>query len=120
MLDSVTLATTFMAFILLMAISSVFDMAPCASHPWNIVNIGESSWMLYRLLGTTQVSLNTSCENYAVVPSFSSISPYLSKTSCPRHNVKLHNYALMITTTTLGTCLWSRYPVLVIICELEY
>ena len=26
-------------------------------------------------------------------PSFSSISPYLCKTSCPKHNIKLHNYA---------------------------
>ena len=30
---------------------------------------------------------------------FPSISPYLCKTSCPKHNVKLHNYALTITTT---------------------
>ena len=52
-------------------------------------------------------------------PLFPSISPYLCKTSCPKHNVKLHNYALTITTTTRGTCLWSKYPVLVIICELE-
>ena len=59
------------------------------------------------------------CENYAVIPSFSSISPYLCKTSCPKHDIKLHNYALTITMTTHGTCLWSRYPVLVIICELE-
>ena len=59
------------------------------------------------------------CENYAVVPSFSSNSLYLCKTSCPKHNIKLHNYALTITTTTCGMCLWSRYPVLVIIRELE-
>ena len=26
-------------------------------------------------------------------PSFSSISPIYCKTSCPRHDVKLHNYA---------------------------
>ena len=52
-------------------------------------------------------------------PSFSSISPIYCKTSCPKHDVKLHNYALTITTTTRGTCLWSRYPVLVIIRELE-
>ena len=52
-------------------------------------------------------------------PSFSSISLIYCKTSCPKHNVKLHNYALTITTTTRGTCLWSRYPVLVIIRELE-
>ena len=50
---------------------------------------------------------------------FPSISLYLCKTSCPKHNIKLHNYALMITMTTCGTCLWSRYPVLVIIHELE-
>ena len=49
---------------------------------------------------------------------FPSISPYLCKTSCPKHDVKLHHYALTITTTTHGTCLWSRYPVLVIIHEL--
>ena len=52
---------------------------------------------------------------YAETPNF----PYLCKTSFPKHDVKLHNYALTITTTTRGTCLWSRYPVLVIICELE-
>ena len=52
-------------------------------------------------------------------PLFPSISLYLCKTSCPKHNIKLHNYALTITTTTHGTCLWSRYPVLVIIRELE-
>ena len=51
--------------------------------------------------------------------SFSSISPIYCKTSCPKHDVKLHNHALTITTTTRGTCLWSRYPVLVIIRELE-
>ena len=54
-----------------------------------------------------------------LLPSFSSISPIYCKTSCPKHDVKLHNYALMITTTTRGTCLRSRYPVLVIIRELE-
>ena len=54
-----------------------------------------------------------------LLPSFSSISPIYCKTSCPRHDIKLHNYALTITTTTCGTCLWSRYPVLVIIRELE-
>ena len=53
------------------------------------------------------------------LPSFSSISSIYCKTSCPKHNVKRHNYALTITTTTRGTCLWSRYPVLVIIRELE-
>ena len=53
------------------------------------------------------------------LPSFSSILPIYCKTSCPKHDVKLHNYALTITTTTRGTCLWSRYPVLVIIRELE-
>ena len=53
------------------------------------------------------------------LPSFSSISPIYCKTSCPKHDVKLHNYALTITTTTRGTCQWSRYPVLVIIRELE-
>ena len=52
-------------------------------------------------------------------PSFSSIFPIYCKTSCPRHDVKLHNYALTITTTTRGMCLWSTYPVLVIIRELE-
>ena len=45
--------------------------------------------------------------------------PIYCKTSCPKDDVKLHNYALSITTTTRGTCLWSRYPVLVIIRELE-
>ena len=53
------------------------------------------------------------------LPSFSSISPIYCKTSCPKHDVKRHNYALTITTTTRGTCLWSRYPVLVKIRELE-
>ena len=53
------------------------------------------------------------------LPSFSSISPIYCKTSCPKHDVKRHNYALTITTTTRGTCLWSKYPVLVIIRELE-
>ena len=56
------------------------------------------------------------CENYAVVPPFFLFN---CKTPCPKHDVKLHNYALTITTTTHGTCLWSRYPVLVIIRELE-
>ena len=53
------------------------------------------------------------------LPSFSSISPIYCKTTCPKHDVKRHNYALTTTTTTRGTCLWSRYPVLVIIRELE-
>ena len=53
------------------------------------------------------------------LPSLSSISPIYCKTSCPKHDVKRHNYALTITTTTRGTCLWSKYPVLVIIRELE-
>ena len=53
------------------------------------------------------------------LPSFSSIFLIYCKTSCSKHDVKLHNYALTITTTTRGTCLWSRYPVLVIIRELE-
>ena len=44
---------------------------------------------------------------------FSSISPYLCNTSCPKHKIKLHNYVLTITTTTHGMCLWSRYPVFV-------
>ena len=56
------------------------------------------------------------CRRYPLFPQF---LPIYCKTSCPKHDVKLHNYALTITTTTCGTCLWSRYPVLVIICELE-
>ena len=52
-------------------------------------------------------------------PLFPSIFLYLCKTPCPKHDIRLHNYVLTITTTTRGTCLWSRYPVLVIICELE-
>ena len=56
------------------------------------------------------------CCRYPLFPQF---LPIYCKTSCPRHDVKLHNYALTITTTTRGTCLWSRYPVLVIIRELE-
>ena len=64
------------------------------------------------------------CEEMCVrimpsLPSFSSISPIYYKTSCPKHDVKRHNYALTITTTTRGTSLRSRYPVLVIIRELE-
>ena len=51
--------------------------------------------------------------------SFSISFQFISTIPCPKHDVKLHNYALTITTTTHGMCLWSRHPVLDIICELE-
>ena len=52
-------------------------------------------------------------------PSFLISFLFISTIPCPKHDVKLHNYALTITTTTRGTCLWSRYPVLDVIRELE-
>ena len=52
-------------------------------------------------------------------PSFLISFLFISTIPCPKHDVKLHNYALTITTTTRGTYLWSRYPVLDIIHELE-
>ena len=33
------------------------------------------------------------CENYAVAPLFFLYFPIYCKTSCPRHDIKLHNYA---------------------------
>ena len=41
-------------------------------------------------------------------PLFPHFLPILFKTSCLKHNVKLHNYALMTTHITHGLCLWSR------------
>ena len=40
-------------------------------------------------------------------PSFSISFSIISTISCPKHDIILHNYALTITTTTRGTCLWS-------------
>ena len=52
-------------------------------------------------------------------PSFSIFFLFIVTIPCPKHDVKLHNYALMITTTTHDMCPWSRYPVLDVTCELE-
>ena len=90
-------------------------------NTWHMLMVKMSLYVLWFLNFKATLEgplLPTYCENYAVVPSFSSISPYLCKTSCPKHDVELHNYALTITTTIHGMCLWSRYPVLVIIHEL--
>ena len=49
-------------------------------------------------------------------PSFSISFQFVSTIPWPKHDVKLHNYALTITMTTSGTCLWSRYPSLLTLC----
>ena len=52
-------------------------------------------------------------------PSFSIIFLFISTIPCPKHDIKLYNYTFTITMTTHGMCLWSRYPVLDIICECQ-
>ena len=53
-------------------------------------------YLLQGLLLFLTQQIDDGCENYAVIPLFSSISPYLCKTSCPRHDIKLHNYASLL------------------------
>ena len=52
-------------------------------------------------------------------PLFPQISPYLCKTSCPRHDVKLHNYASQLLRQHVARAYGQDTPVLVIICKLK-
>ena len=88
-------------------------IASTSNRPASIATLNDASEGMNPLVRDHPVRIMPS------LPSFSSISPIYCKTSCPKHDVKRHNYALTITTTTRGTCLRSRYPVLVIIRELE-
>ena len=61
--------------------------------------ITEYRWVAKRIgqqaaLDCFEVVWNTGmCENYAIITLFFINFPIYCKTSCPKHNVKLHNYA---------------------------
>ena len=52
-------------------------------------------------------------------PLFPSISLYLCKTSCPKHNIKLHNYATQLLRQHMACAYGQDTPILVMIRELR-